>query len=56
MDINEIHIAIIPDLKSSELTLGPTFSTLLKSNELPIFFSSLDLISEIKFLLFISVD
>ena len=24
-------IAIIPDFKSSELTLGPTFSTLLKS-------------------------
>ena len=29
-------MAIIPDFKSSKLTLGPTFSTLLKLKDFPI--------------------
>ena len=41
-------IAITPDLRSSELTLGPTFSTLLKSTE-PTELDNLDLIFSINF-------
>ena len=34
--MSESVIAIIPDFSNSALTLGPTFSTLLKSKLLPI--------------------
>ena len=41
-------MAIIPDFKSSALTFGPTFSTLLKSNPGPIDLIKSSLISWIK--------
>ena len=44
------EIAIIPDFKSSELTFGPTFSTLLKLKLFPKDLSKFILISSIIFL------
>ena len=44
-------MAIIPDFNNSELTLGPTFSTLLKSKLFPKDLSKFVFISSITFLL-----
>ena len=51
MAANDNEIAITPDFNNSELTFGPTFSTLLKSKLLPNDLSKLVLISLIIFFL-----
>ena len=51
MRVKATDIAITPDFNNSELTLGPTFSTLLKLKLFPKDLSKLSLISSITFLL-----